>query len=361
MSLSPRARRTVLAIAMVVATAACAGGDDDAGSTSASATAPEVATGEADPAPRTLSHRFGETEVEGVPERVVTLGLTDQDYVIALGVAPVGTAEWFGEQPGALYPWAREALGDLPMPEQVLSVYEYDVEAVAALDPDLILASNSGLTEDEYDQLSRIAPTVAQPDEYADFGAPWQEITRRTGAALGRADAAERLVEDLEAELARVVEDNPALDGATGLVTGVIEGEFWIYPEGPAPNFLRDLGIALPDAAEQVMDDNGRQATSLSREQLSLLESDAIVLGLYGTDEQAVRDIEVFSALDTVQAGGLVALPEMSRANTAMTFGSVLSLPIAIDEMVPRLVAAVDGDPETTVEPAEPLDTDTSD
>lgn len=354
MMLAPRARRTVVAIVLAVGVAACGSAGPEPAAAPATEAAPATAT-DADPAPRTITHRYGETVVEGVPERVVTLGLTDQDYVIALGVAPVGTAEWFGEQPGALYPWAREALGDLPMPEQVLSVYEIDVEAVAALDPDLILASNSGLTRDEYDQLAQIAPTVAQPDEHADFGAPWQEITRRTGLALGRPEQAEALVEDLESELTAVVDANPSLDGATGLVTGVIGDEFWIYPEGPAPNLLRDLGIALPAAAEQVMDDNGRQATAISREQLSLLESDAIVLGLYGTDEQAVRDIEVFSALDAVAAGSVVPLPEMSRANTAMTFGSVLSLPTALDELVPRLVAAVDRDPDTAVEPAEPL------
>lgn len=367
MSRRPFTHLALLACLVVAAGCGSAGASSDpAGQPSATATPGGAATSpgnadQADPAPRTIEHRYGQTRIEGVPERVVTLGLTDQDYVIALGVAPVGTSEWFGQQPGALYPWAREALGDAPMPETVLDVYEYDVEAVAALQPDLILASNSGMTEEEYARFSEIAPTVAQPAAYPDFGAPWQEITRRTGAALGRAELAEDLVTDLEAEFQQAVADNPALDGATGLIAGVIDGEFYIYPEGPAPGFLRDLGLEVPRDAAQVVEDNGRQATAISREQLALMESDALVLGMYGTDEATVRGIEVFSALEAVQQGSFVPLPEMSRANTSMTFGSVLSLPIALDEMVPRLVAAVDGDPATPVEPAEPLATTSTD
>ncbi len=61
------------------------------------------------------------------------MGLTEQDYLLALGVAPVGVREWFGEYPGALWPWAREALRDEPLPE-VLPVDELNFEQISTLD-----------------------------------------------------------------------------------------------------------------------------------------------------------------------------------------------------------------------------------
>ncbi|WP_040491973.1 ABC transporter substrate-binding protein [Ilumatobacter nonamiensis] len=304
--------------------------------------------------PRTIEHKFGNTTIEGVPERIVTIGLTDQDYVIALGFAPVGTSEWFGEQPGALFPWAIEALGDQPMPEAVLDIYEPDPEEIAALRPDLILAINSGLTQEQYDLLDEIAPTVAQPGEFPDYGAPWQEITERIGTALDREDEAEVLVGEVEAQLVAAAEENPSLADATGMLATDIAGDFWLYADGPAPNFLAALGLEIPEAADAALDSNDRSPTQLSDEQLDLLASDATVIGLYsGTTEDQLNGHPIYSQLDFVERGNTVPLLELSRANTAMSFGSVLSLPVAIEEMVPRLVAAVDGDPATEVAPTE--------
>jgi iron complex transport system substrate-binding protein len=83
---------------------------------------------------RFVAHRYGQTEVAGLPQRVVTVGLTDQDYAVALGVAPVGVREWFGGHPGALWPWAWELLGDEPLPA-VLPVDALNFEQIAALAP----------------------------------------------------------------------------------------------------------------------------------------------------------------------------------------------------------------------------------
>lgn len=66
--------------------------------------------------PVRVEHRYGVTELPHPPRRIVTVGLTEQDYVLALGQAPVGTREWFGDRPGALWPWAVRALGGKPMP-----------------------------------------------------------------------------------------------------------------------------------------------------------------------------------------------------------------------------------------------------
>jgi iron complex transport system substrate-binding protein len=77
-----------------------------------------------------------------------------------------------------------------------------DFEAIAAAAPDLILAVHSALTQEQYDTLSGIAPTVAQSGDHPDFGTPWQEQTRTIGTALGRAEQADALVADVEARFA---------------------------------------------------------------------------------------------------------------------------------------------------------------
>lgn len=122
---------------------------------------------------RTIEVKYGAAEVSGTPKRVVSIGLTDQDTLLALGVVPVATREWLGEQPGAIFPWAEEQLGDADLPEIVGTATEFNVEKIAALEPDLIVGLYSGLTEQEYETLSEIAPTVAQPEGYADYGVPW--------------------------------------------------------------------------------------------------------------------------------------------------------------------------------------------
>jgi iron complex transport system substrate-binding protein len=146
--------------------------------------------------PLTLEHKYGSTTIEAVPERIVTVGLLEQDPLLALGVTPVGTTEWFGGYPGSIWPWAQPLLGDT-VPTSVGDATAVDAERIAALDPDVILALYSGLTQEQYDQLSGIAPTVAQPAEYVDYGIPWQELTRTVGAIVGKAAEADALVSDV--------------------------------------------------------------------------------------------------------------------------------------------------------------------
>lgn len=311
-------------------------------------------SGSADPdgaAARTIAHKFGSTQISGTPQRVVTVGLTDQDYLLALGTVPVGVRDWFGDQPGGLWPWAREkAGGAVPA---VLPIESLNVEQIAALRPDLVVGPSSGLTRAEYDALSGIAPTVAQPAEFADYGAPWQKITEMVGAALGLPDRAAGLVRDIEARFAQVREANAGFAGRTGLLATVLEdGSYYAYAEGPAPRFLVDLGLALPPATAGIFTGPERAPVALSRERLSLLEADVALVGLYGARAagQVAAD-PVVQNLKVAREGRIVTMPELGELNGALSFGSVLSLPVALELAPPRITAALDGDPATAVAP----------
>jgi iron complex transport system substrate-binding protein len=295
---------------------------------------------------RTIKHKYGRTEVSGVPERVVSAGFTDQDYVLALGVVPVAVREWFGEKPYATWPWAQDELGGAE--PEVLPSTELNFEQIAGLQPDLIVGVSSGMTREEYDTLSEIAPTLPQSGEFMDFGVPWQEQTHAIGRALGREDRAGRIVSDLESRFAAVREEHPEFEGARGVVVGLtVEGDSYTpSPYGPQDvrgRFMSSLGFRIPDEISDLAGD--AFFADLSRERLELIDTDVLVwVTVVAESFEAVRTDPLYRRLDAAREGRDIFLEE--TLSGALSFGSVLSLPFALDELVPRLAEAVDIDPE---------------
>src|ERR671910_2078498 len=129
-------RFPTILLAGLVALSLTACGDDDESSVGPS-TAQETAASGAFPV--TIDHKYGSTTIEEAPERVAVVGLREQDALLALGIVPVATTEWYGEHPGAIFPWAKDELGDAE-PPTVLSYRDgIEVEKVAATRPDVII------------------------------------------------------------------------------------------------------------------------------------------------------------------------------------------------------------------------------
>jgi iron complex transport system substrate-binding protein len=297
--------------------------------------------------PVSIEHRFGTTEIPAEPQRIVTVGLMEQDALLALGVVPVGTTEWFGEYPGAIHPWAQDELGSAPVPE-VLSSESTEFERIAALDPDLILGLYAGLDQSTYDTLSRIAPTVAQPGEYVDYGVPWQDVTRTVGTAVGRGAEADRLVTATEADIAATAAEHPEFAGATALTVTPFEGYYVYGPQDPRSRFLADLGFEIPAAVGEL---TGEQfGAAVSREQIGLLDTDALVWLTEGdVGQDSIRSDPLYAGFEVVQQGRDIFVNDAAEPELygATSFQSVLSIPVLLDGLVPRLSAAVDGDPGT--------------
>jgi iron complex transport system substrate-binding protein len=342
-------RRFVAAVlAATLLVAACGSDDDTAASDGSSTTASAAAF------PVTIEHEFGETTIEAAPERIVAVGLTEQDALLALGIVPVGTTEWFGEHPGAIWPWAEdelEALGG-ETPTVVGDATAINFEKVAAQDPDLILAVYAGLTDADYDKLAQIAPTVAQPADYVDYGTPWQEVTELVGRAVGKPDEAARLVDEVEGELAEAAAAHPEFAGRSAMMATPYEGIYVYGPQDSRGRFLEALGFELPpDLAEIAGEEFGGD---LSEERVEVLDVDAIVWLDAPPDASTLS--EVYRGLRVHTEGREVFLDSFGTAlGGATSFVSVLSLPFLLDELVPRLALAVDGDPATVVPgPTEP-------
>jgi iron complex transport system substrate-binding protein len=63
-----------------------------------------------------------------------------------------------------------------------------------------------------------------------------------------------------------------------------------------------------------------------------------------------VIDHPVYRRLDAVRDDRVIYLDLEDQLAGALGYSSPISLPYAIDEAVPRLAAAIDGDPKTKVE-----------
>lgn len=299
-------------------------------------------------APTAVQHKFGSTEVPADPQRIVALGYTELDFVLALGASPVAARyPQFGDTASAVRPWAEQAAGDAE--PQVLT-YEFgalNYEEIAALEPDLVLAVTAGITRQEYDTLSGIAPTVAQTDEFVDFGMPWQEITELIGEALGEPDRAREVVSDVEEQFAAARRANPEFDGLT--VASAFYGEaevLFFAPEDLRGRFFTSLGMQIPGELAEIAGDSffGK----LSLEQLDLIDRDVLVWSQLQFTEGGQAAIEadpVVQQLAATREGR--ALYVGGEVDDALQVSSVLSLPTALEGIVPMLERAVDGDPAT--------------
>ncbi|WP_039739831.1 iron-siderophore ABC transporter substrate-binding protein [Saccharomonospora halophila] len=294
--------------------------------------------------PVTLEHRYGSTTIERAPQRVVTVGYTDQDALIALGVVPVATTHWLGDHPGALGPWAQDALGEAPTPEVLRDRNGIRFEKIADLDPDLIVGLYSAMSAEDYAKLSRIAPTVAPPRDHADYGIPWQELTTTVGKAVGKPAEARRLVADVEDRFARSRREHPEFDGASAVVAAPHDGYFVYGRSDHRSRILTELGFSLPPDLDRVVDNEW--GANLSRERADLLDTDVIVWRT-GDAGARLREDPLYNDLPVAQEKREVLVDETGDHGAAFSHVSVLSLPYLLDWLTPRLSAAVDGDPAT--------------
>jgi iron complex transport system substrate-binding protein len=297
--------------------------------------------------PVTIEHEFGSTTVESEPKRVVTVGLTDQDAVLAVGVVPVATTNWFGTAPGRIFPWAKDKLADATVP-QVLEG-ETEFEKVAALKPDLILALYAGITDKDYKLLSAIAPTIGHPKGEVNYAITWQEQTEIVGRALGRPAAAKEMVAATEQVITDTAAGYPDLKGKTGAVVTPYEGIFVYAPEDPRGRLLTSLGMTyLPALADVAKDEFG---ASISVEKANLMNDAAAVIW-FGSKDQVATAVPTFPNLDVAKRGGAIYVEEDNDDPfyISTSFITVLSLPFLLENLAPKLSAAVDGDPSTSTD-----------
>ena len=291
-----------------------------------------------------FKHAFGETVLPKPAKRVISLGYTTQDPLLALGIVPVGIREWYGNLPHAVWPWATPYLADSK--PTVLSG-EVSVEIVASLAPDLIVGIGSGISRAEYDLLSQIAPVLMQPEGNDAYGTPWDVVTRILGRATGTADKAEQLIAGTRGAFTNVRKAHPDWAGKTGVCAYHSSGETGAFVGSDTrATFLKELGLVPPATIASLSAPDSFFAR-LSPEDLSPLDADLLI---WVSSFDKVPDIVALPMRKTLNvhwqgrevfAGPLIA--------GALSFGSVLSLRFALKALEEDIALALDGNPDTPV------------
>ncbi|HEX2146056.1 MAG TPA: iron-siderophore ABC transporter substrate-binding protein [Pseudorhizobium sp.] len=243
--------------------------------------------------PIRIEHAFGATTIAKKPERVATVAWANHEVPLALGIVPVGfAAADFGDDDGnGVLPWVEEKLAELGAGTPVLfdEGDGIDFEAVAATQPDVILAAYSGLSQADYDTLSQIAPVVAYPQ--APWATDWRDTIRLNSLGLGMAAEGEALISRIDAEIVDVVAGYPDLRGKSAMfVTHLDATDLSIVNFYTAHDtrvrFFQDLGLSSPKSVLQASA-SGRYSGSISAERVDVFDDVDIVV-TYGS--QALRD-----------------------------------------------------------------------
>jgi iron complex transport system substrate-binding protein len=329
------------AVAMTAGLAACSAGGPGAEPTGSAAASTESAF------PITIEHAFGETTVEAAPTRIATVGWASQETVIALGIVPVGMPfdSWSDDDGDGIAPWTAEALEALGGETPVLfdETDSIDFEAVASVEPDIILATYSGITEEEYATLSEIAPTIA----YA--GAAWSttldDLILINSEAIGLAAEGEALLAEIDAEIEAKVADYPQFEGKNAAYGWFDDtGTFGFYtPLDVRANFLSDqLGFGIPQAVADAAATDSFFG-SISLEQIDLAE-DIDIYVAYGDDATLAAALAdpLYSKVPAIADGAVVLLPIAGGPLAGATSPGALATPWVLDEYLGLLAEAAD-------------------
>ncbi|TYC53118.1 ABC transporter substrate-binding protein [Rhodobacterales bacterium] len=292
-------------------------------------------------APFSQTHKWGTTRIEDEPKRIVSLSYIGGDFFLALGIKPVALRYWYGGNEQGVWPWAEEALGTA---KPILLRGEIDVEQVAMLKPDLIEALWSGITQDEYRQLSKIAPVLAPNAADGAYGTPWQDIMTTIGGATGKAAEAEEIVSVLGDRMAQIRDRHPDWQDRTAVIG---------WPSGPAffaegdvrTQLLENLGFHVPPELQQLS--LGSFYVAVSPELTSPYDADVLIWMDSGGGAASIKALPLRHTMRAYREGRELVVPPLLGA--AMSFSSPLSLDYALDHLEPLLEAAVDGDPATQV------------
>jgi len=298
--------------------------------------------------PIVIKHALGETVIESKPERVATIQWANHDVVLALGVEPVGfSAANFGVQDGSgLLPWTAEKLQELGVsgPNVFQDTDGLDFEAISDANPDIILAAYSGITQEDYDLLSEIAPVVAYPT--APWATTWREQVMLNATGMGMKAEGEQLIKETEAMVEEKLSQYPQIKGKKVVWVNFSDkdmSQLHIYtPVDSRVSFLYELGMDYPESVTKQITDPTSYSLKLSAENAEALYDADLLIG-YGNDAlyQAIKADSLLGKIPAIQRGS-VALIDSDTPLVAAGTPNPLSIAYTIDEYLKLIGGAID-------------------
>jgi iron complex transport system substrate-binding protein len=271
----------------------------------------------------TIEHSMGSTTIKGTPERVVILTNEGTEALLALGVTPVGAVKSFTGDP-----W-YDHIADQLKDTQVVGVEsEVNVEAIAALKPDLIIG-NKMRQEKIYDQLNAIAPTVFAETLRGD----WKVNFELYAKALNKEEKGKEVLDKYNTRIADLKEQlGDKLSMKVSMVR-FMAGEVRIYHKDTFSGvILGDLGFARPES--QNVDDFAER--NVTKERIPAMEGDILFYFTYETGDGKGSELEkewiadpLFKNLEVAKKGEVHKVSD-TIWNTA---GGVLAANLMLDDI----------------------------
>jgi iron complex transport system substrate-binding protein len=298
--------------------------------------------------PVTIEHAQGTTTIEAKPERVATVAWANHEVPLALGVVPVGMtkATWGDDDGDGVLPWVEDKLEELDAEPPVLfdETEGIDFEAVADTRPDVILASYSGLTKEEYEKLSKIAPVVSYPD--VAWGTSMWDMIKLNSRALGLADEGKKLAADLEEKVSAAVQARPALKRKSAMFAYLDPNDLsqvgFYTTHDPRAMFLEEVGLATPPVVSKASAKSDEFYLSTSAEENDKL-ADVDIFVTYGSKKllAQVQKDPLMAQIPAIKRGSVVTLEDSTPLAAAST-PSPLSIGWGMDDYLDALEGAAD-------------------
>ncbi len=245
---------------------------------------------------RDVTDSMGTVTVPDAPKRIVVLTNEGTEALLALGVTPVGAANsWNGE------PWWDHISDAMEGAEPVGKESAVNLELIAALEPDLILA-NKQRHEEIYPQLTAIAPTVMSKELRGD----WKINFRLYAEALGKEQEADAAIADYDASVADLREKLGDHLNEEVSVIRFVPGQIRIYQlDSFSGVLLKDIGFHRP--ANQNVEEF---AIRTGKESIPDMDGDRIFYFTYDTGDGKGTSLEeevladpLWQSLSAVKAG----------------------------------------------------------
>jgi iron complex transport system substrate-binding protein len=312
-------RRTIAPIlASLLVLAGCGGGADKADS----ASGPTVDT------------KFGAIEIPADPQKVVALGWGDAETALALGVQPVGASDWVEFGGKGVGPWAEDLYDKAP---EIIETMEPDYEAIAALEPDVILDTNSSGEQERYDRLSEIAPTVGVPKGGDNYLTTMDQQVDLVSEALGKKDEGDKLLKDLDKTYAEAREAHPEFKDKSVTVAAKTADGWGAYVEESARvQFMEQLGFKQSKKVAAMKGDGF--SVPVSEEKLDDLDADLLMMFPIYVEDSDITKNAAFKRIPAVKDGhSLVFTDKQDDLRQAFSLNSVLSAKYAAEELPDEL------------------------
>lgn len=329
----------------VLAAAVLCGVVSLAGCTSSTAESEPVGVSASDGAfPVTIDHVFGETTVVEQPQRIVALGSgTTGDILFALGIEPVGLEVFPGfgaANDEGVQPWVEPHLDTAAttlLPEGTVGL-----EKIAALAPDLILITYGGLEEGTYEQLNKIAPTVASPQ--GQWELDWRLELRTVARAVGMTNEATDIEHRLDEFIEGVRAAHPQLNGVSYTFVEVNSEVLWPYlTADPRNQLIQELGlVSSPGVQALDVSTDGAFVADVSLENASDLDADVVIAFPSSGSAESLYRAPTFGQIEAVKRGSVVLYgQEKDIIFLSSMVPSPLTIPISVQRIATDISTAL--------------------